>query len=296
MTGPEQGFLLLTSHLGDPQRKVLTIPLLRDLTMRVRQLESSDPDRDMTVQDLLSIGYSRSTAQRILTLMADREQLQWYLHTAQRYGCQPITRISEHYPKGLLRLGAERPGCLWAKGDLSLLNTPAISLVGSRELSPFNREFARETGRQAALQGFTLVSGNARGADLTAQEACLEAGGRVISVVADRLDSHYSREGVLYLAEDGFDLAFSPIRALSRNRVIHAMGCVCLVAQCALGTGGTWDGTTKNLRHGWSPVCCFDDGSPAFKELACRGAQLIGISQLADLPTLTVSEQNFIDQ
>ena len=36
-----------------------------------------------------------------------------------------------------------------------------------------NRTFAEEVGRQAALQGLTLVSGNARGADRAAQESCV---------------------------------------------------------------------------------------------------------------------------
>jgi DegV family protein with EDD domain len=58
---------------------------------------------------------------------------------------------------------------------LEILKSPGISLVGSRDLNPINEEFAREAGKQAALQSYTLVSGNARGADKTAQNACLAA-------------------------------------------------------------------------------------------------------------------------
>ena len=36
MTGPEQGFLLLTSSLGDPHRKPLTVPQFRELAKRVQ--------------------------------------------------------------------------------------------------------------------------------------------------------------------------------------------------------------------------------------------------------------------
>lgn len=297
MTGPEQGFLLLSSHLGDPQRRVLTVAQLRTLTARVRQMERPPLERELAMEDLISLGYDRSTAQRILSLMSDAQQLQWYVQKGQRQNCYPITRISKDYPPVLKKaLGTDAPGCLWAKGDASILATPTISLVGSRDLALSNRDFAREAGRQAALQGYALVSGNARGADKEAQEACLEAGGKVISIVADRLDSHPSRDGILYLSEDGFDLDFSAARALSRNRVIHALGSLVLVAQCALEAGGTWDGTSKNLRHGWSPVYCLDDGSAAAKELECRGAGLIGMRQLADLSALEIKEQNFIDQ
>jgi len=253
-------------------------------------------DRDITVEDLISLGYDRNAAGRILTLLDDTEQLKWYISKGMQQGIFPITRISAAYPGRLKNvLGLDAPGCLWAKGDVSVLCNPSVSLVGSRELSPANREFARKAGRQAAVQGFTLVSGNARGADQVAQDACLQAGGKVISIVADRLDVHPARENVLYLSEDGFDLDFSAPRALSRNRVIHTLSPLTLVAQCAM-TGGTWDGTTKNLHCGWSQVCCFDDGSAATKELECRGASLIDIQQLSGLSKLSENEQNFIDQ
>lgn len=297
MTGPEQGFLLLSSHLGNPTRKVLTTAQLRKLGQCILQANFVDPDQEVTPESLVSLGYDRSTANRIFMLLSETEVLNWYVSKGQQQGIFPITRITKYYPPVLKKaLGLDAPGCLWAKGDASLLSTPMISLVGSRELAISNRFFAREVGRQAALQGYTLISGNARGADQEAQEACLAAGGKVISIVADRLDSHACRENVLFLSEDGFDLGFSTIRALSRNRVIHTLGKLTLVAQCSLGIGGTWDGTTKNLRYNWSPVFCFDDGSAAAAELACRGAVLIDTRQLADFSQLQQNEQNFIDQ
>ena len=297
MTGPEQGFLLLSSHLGDPQRKVLSVAQLRILGTRIRQIESPAEERDVTAEDLVSLGYNRSFTNRILSLLSDTQQLQWYVSKGQRQRIFPITRLSRSYPDRLKNiLGLDAPGCLWAKGDVGILDTPTVSLVGSRDLCAANRKFAWEAGRQAALQGYALVSGNARGADQTAQEACLEAGGKVISIVADRLENHRPRENVLYLSEDGFDLDFSSARALSRNRVIHALSPLTLVAQSAMETGGTWDGTVKNLRQSWSRVCCFNDGSAVARELECRGAILIDTQQLSDLSKLWENEQNFIDQ
>ena len=201
--------------------------------------------------------------------------------------CVPISRVSTEYPLAVRkRLGLNAPGCLWAKGNLALLNTQTVSLVGSRVLREDNRRFAELAGREVALQGYTLVSGNARGADRTAQDACLEAGGRVISIVADELQKYPMTERMLYLSEDSFDLPFSATRALSRNRVIHSLGYITLVAQCDLGTGGTWDGTVKNLQKNWSPVFCFDDGSPASAELGQLGAELIDTKHLRNLSAL----------
>lgn len=287
MRALEQGFLLLTSHLGNPDRSVLSTAQLRVLADRVRKEDSHEEDRELTVKDLVALGYNREMAARILSLLEEGELLSHYVNRGARLDCVPVTRVSEGYPLLLRqRLGLDSPGCLWAKGDPEILNTPAVALVGSRELRPENRAFAEAVGYHAATQGLTLVSGNARGADRTAQEACLRAGGRVISIVADELAKQPKTRNVLYLSEDGYDEKFSAQRALSRNRCIHALGQLVFVAQSDLHKGGTWDGTVKNLRFGWSPVACFRDGSEASGQLEQMGAYLIGVEELKDFSAL----------
>lgn len=296
MNGKEKGFLLLTSQLGDPGRKVLTPAQLRSLSERVRNMERPWADRDLALSDLTALGYREDMARRILALLEQEELLEHYTAQGKKLGCQVISRVSDGYSQALrAKLGPEAPGCLWAKGELRLLNAPMVALVGSRDILPRNREFAQEVGRQAARQGFVLVSGNARGADRAAQEACLEAGGRVIVVVADQLAKQPVREGVLYLSEDCYDSAFSATRALSRNRVIHALGQCVFVAQSGCQTGGTWDGTVKNLRFRWSPVRCFDDGSVAMGQLEQMGAERIGMERLWDMASLTAGERTLFD-
>lgn len=290
MRAAERGFLLLSSHLGDPLRKPLTAPQLRKLALRMQVLERTTEERELDLQDLKRVGYSPEEANRILLLLEEEKLLREYLKSAEQFGCVPVTRVSEDYPLLLRkRLGLDSPGCLWVKGDASLLLQPAVALVGSRDLREENRRFAREVGHQAALQGYVLVSGNARGADRTAQDACLEAGGKVISVVADELYKQPQQENVLYVSEDGFGESFSSVRALSRNRVIHALGVKTFVAQCSLKKGGTWSGTEKNLRNGWSDVYVFADGSEATVLLEQLGANGIGMEALGsfyDLPTV----------
>lgn len=287
MTGPEQGFLLLTSSLGDPNRKPLTVPQFRELAKRVQAAEREVSSRDLHPADLMAFGYGPAMAERIFALLSGANQLREYLRRAQNCGCEPITRLSPAYPLAVRkRLGLDSPGVLWAKGDLALLGKPAVAVVGSRDLCEENRIFAEEAGRQAALQGCVLISGNARGADQAAQEACLRAGGQVISVVADSLQKQPLRECMLYLSLGDFDQSFSAQRALQRNYVIHTLPALTLVAQCTMGKGGTWDGTLTNLSHGWTPVCMFSDGSDAAAELQDRGASLIGVEDLRDYSAL----------
>jgi predicted Rossmann fold nucleotide-binding protein DprA/Smf involved in DNA uptake len=297
MTAREQGFLLLTGYLGDPECRPLTVAQFRNLTLRAQKMQKPEQDRAMTAADIIAMGYDRAFACRVIDLLSRTEQLQWYLQQGVCCGCMPITRVSQLYPHRLRkRLGPEATGVIWAKGNLSLLQRNAVALVGSRDLCHENREFARLVGKCAALQGYTLVSGHARGADRTAQDSCLKNGGSVISVVADELEKYTASENILYLSEEGFDLGFSTQRALQRNRLIHCLGDKTFVAQCTLGRGGTWSGTTGNLHHGWSPVFCFRDGSEPSRELEQLGAVLIEYDQLNDIAGLQTAEISFIDQ
>ena len=283
MTRAERGFLLLSSHLGEPRRKPLTTAQLRILADRVRGSEAPMEDRELEPGDLAALGYGPEMAKRICRLLDEEDVLDYYLRKGNVLGCVPITRVSDAYPLHLRkRLGLDSPGVLWARGDVQLLQQPMVALVGSRELREENWRFAAEVGRQAALQGYVLVSGNARGADRTAQESCLAAGGKVISVVADELWKQPLRERILYLSEDDFEEGFSAQRALSRNRVIHGLGLKTFVAQSSLHTGGTWGGTVKNLQNRWSAVYGFNDGSEAMAELSRMGMELVGMEDLVD--------------
>ena len=292
MTGAERGFLLLCCHLGNPERRPLTAAQFRKLARRVRDAEKNSDERELELSDLTALGYGTAEGQRILSLLSENALLERYLTKAAKYGCVPLTRLTHGYPKRILEaLGDDAPACIWARGDLSLLARPGIALVGSRELHPENGRFAWETGSHAARQGLVLISGNAKGADRTAQDACLTAGGAVISIVADRLTDHVPVGNILYLSEEDFDLEFSAQRALSRNRCIHALGIAAIAAQCSLQAGGTWDGSVKNLRFGWSPLYVFNDSSESAALLSQMGAEMIGFEDLKDLRNLPCPAQ-----
>ncbi|MBO5050510.1 MAG: DNA-processing protein DprA [Oscillospiraceae bacterium] len=293
MKQTERGFLLLTSHLGDAQSKPLTVAQFRTLANRVQMMEKPKDERELNMSDMAYLGYDGETAENILYLLSRQEQLDYYIMQGKRKGCYPIARNSTFYPATLHhRLGLDAPGCLWAKGDSRLLEYPAVALVGSRDLHPENEDFAYMVGYQAAQQGYVLVSGNARGADRVAQDACLEAGGRVVSIISDSLAEQTEMPGILYLSEDGFDIPFSSLRAVSRNRLIHAMGRCTFVAQCTLEKGGTWNGTVQNLKKRYSYVFCYKDGSAASKALEQMGAGLISPQALYSIDALTSLDES----
>ena len=266
--------LLLCCSLGDAQARPLSAAAFRTLSLRVRAAaRPPEPDRALAAEDLAELGYRQDEARRIAGLLARGAQLDAYLAAAGRLGVTAVTRAGADYPAPLARkLRLAAPPALFCRGRTELLRTRCIALAGSRALREPGRRFARTVGELAAQEGFTLVSGGAAGADREAQDACLAAGGRVIVFTPDALETLVPPENCLIVSEDGFDAPFSAPRALSRNRCIHAMGEKTFIAQLSLGRGGTWDGTAENLRRGYSPVCVFDDGSEAVREIVRRGA------------------------
>ena len=82
---------------------------------------------------------------------------------------------------------------LFALGDLSLLERPAVAVVGSRDHTAYGEAVARSVAAQAGRAGVVVVSGMARGLDAVAHIAALDAGGGTIGVLGNGL-------GVIYPA------------------------------------------------------------------------------------------------
>lgn len=284
MTSQERGLILLCSRLGCIGRPVLTPNMMKTVQTQVAQTRQNNAHRYLTTEELLKMGLQPALAGRVIGLMGDHMILESYLRQAERLGCVPLTPFTPGYPKRLwAKLGYEGPCCLWAKGNLELLNRPAMAVVGSRDPQPAAAAFAQEAGRAIARKGYVLVSGNARGVDQLAQNACLAAGGAVISVVADTLYDKQPHDRILYLSENDYDLGFSSGRALSRNHTIHAMAELTFVSQCREGRGGTWSGSYANLKNKWSPIACFHDGTPGAQALEQLGARLVTVEELERL-------------
>lgn len=272
----------------------LSLAQARELSRRARAagIGEEDPFRDVTVKDVRKLGYSEYEAGHIVSLLGRERQLDGYLLAAEKADVAVITRLDARFPQRLReQLGARCPAALFCRGDLELLQSVCVSVVGSRHLASPGAQFAAQAGRLAAKEGFTLCSGDAMGADRTAQEACLRGGGSVLIFPATELVYCPARENVLYAAEGGFELGFSAQRALGRNRFIHAMGEKTLVAQTGFGKGGTWSGSLDNLQHEYSPLFVFDDGSEGARALCARGAT--PVQALTSLQALTPAQLRF---
>ncbi len=259
--------LLLCCPLGR-EIPVLNRHEYRRLADRMLEHQRMLDDRPMTVSLLQDMGCRLQEAEKICRLL-ETEQEGW-IYLQRRPEVTAVCRLSSYFPSTLRRL-EECPAALFCLGDIGILKLPRISLVGNRELSGRGELFALQVGRWAAKHQYVLVSGGARGADSVAMNACLEAGGKVISVLPDRLPM-LPQENILYISDEGYDMHFTAARALRRNHYIHAMGERTYVAQCSECKGGTWSGAKDNLRRRLSPLFVNMDNSEGCRELLELGA------------------------
>jgi len=97
----------------------------------------------------------------------------------------PVTQIrfgEENYPKLLAHI-PDPPKQLYCRGNLELLNSECIGVVGTRKLTPYGKESAQYITRGLTTAGFTIVSGLAMGIDAIAHQTTLDIGGKTIAVL-----------------------------------------------------------------------------------------------------------------
>lgn len=125
----------------------------------------------------------------------------------EEQGVTPVAYGSELYPKAWLDL-PDAPLVLYAKGDLSLLNTRLFCVVGSRRTPPAVLKFSEKLCEDLSTS-LTLVSGVADGADTAVIEGALKRG-RVVCLLAGGFSSIPKSNPALLKAVEEKGLLLAP--------------------------------------------------------------------------------------
>lgn len=203
-------------------------------------------------------------AERIELLLANGANLGIELNNLSSYGIWVTTRAEDSYPALLKnRLKHKCPVYLYGAGNASLLNTPGIAIVGSRETDENGVSFTQQLAMKAAQEGYTIVSGGARGVDSIAQQAALSAEGTVIAVIADGLEAKIRNRDIRLAIQKKQLLLLSPFHpkagfkvytAMERNKYIYALAKYAVAVSSDHNKGGTWSGAQENLHDRWVPL------------------------------------------
>ncbi len=152
---------------------------------------------------------------------------------------------SKDYPAYLADL-PDAPPALAVLGDVTLLSSRAIGIVGARNASANGMRMAEQLATELAAQHLAIVSGLARGIDAAAHHGAL-ATGRTIAVIAGGIDLPYPPEHEKLqqqIAANGAVIAEAPLGTAplarhfpKRNRIIAGLVLGLVVIEAAPRSG-----------------------------------------------------------
>jgi len=158
-----------------------------------------------------------------------------------------VTIWDQEYPQ-LLKEIHNPPLVLYSTGEIT--GSKMISIVGTRDSDAKSEEITKIISQQAAMAGYTIVSGMAFGIDRNAHIGALMSGGRTVAVLPGGVDVVYPYKNIdLYkmILESGFSAVISEYPPgigsgqkwtfARRNRIISGVSGIVIVIQASLKSG-----------------------------------------------------------
>jgi len=176
----------------------------------------------------------------------DRKQIDCDLAWLDQPGNQLITCRDPVYPPLLLQI-PDSPPLLYVHGNVDILSSLQLSIVGSRNPTVSGRRIASEFAGCLALAGLTITSGLALGIDTASHTGALEVDKATIAVMGTGLDRVYpagNRDLAHRIAEHGALVSEFPVGTPPRpenfprrNRIISGLSLGTLVVEAATRSG-----------------------------------------------------------
>ena len=250
-----QATALLVGRFGKGEVKPLTRSDYNKVanTLHDRKLRPSDLFKDLPSD----LPVERS---RIAELIGRGTSLALAVERWSQFGIGIVSRADPDYPARFRTLRGGAAPILFYAGDLGLLDTATLGVVGSRDATASGLRFAVQLGERAASEYVAIASGDARGIDRAAMDAAFDAGGKVIGILADSLAksvlSKRHRHAIgerrlLLISHVEPEARFTVPHAMERNRYIYSASDAVIIGDSDV-KGGTWTGAIENDKHGWT--------------------------------------------
>ncbi len=162
-----------------------------------------------------------------------------------RTGFSYFTKEAEGYPEKLINLYDSVYG-FYYNGKLPDFKN-SVAIVGARRCSAYGKKVAMELSKRLAQDGYTIISGMARGIDTYAHRGCLDGGGKTVAVLGSGCDVIYPSENYLLYEEivkngaviSEYQMGTAPIPANfpRRNRIVSALSDIVIVIEAREKSG-----------------------------------------------------------
>ncbi len=195
--------------------------------------------------DLMAVGLN-ARQQQIFCQHSD-EEIETTLGWLEQPGHHLITWGSQDYPPLLTHIPSPPP-MFFVRGALSVLRTPQLAIVGSRQPSIYGRQWGTLFSQTLALHGLTLTSGLALGIDSIAHNAALDVQQKTVAVLGNGLLHCYPKRhqtlAESIVANGGalvseFALQAKPLNwhFPRRNRIISGLSLGVLIVEATIRSG-----------------------------------------------------------
>jgi len=182
---------------------------------------------------------------KILEHFFDKEPLvkaEKELEYIQKNKVQFAYFLDDDYPKNLQHC-IDAPILLFRDGNIDLSNERIISIVGTRKMSSYGRNFCNQLIEELRDYNPIIVSGFAYGVDICAHKAAIKNNLQTIAVLAHGLDLIYPKVHKKYMHQvnknGGFLTEFwhdenpIPEHFLKRNRIVAGISKATLILESA---------------------------------------------------------------
>lgn len=189
-------------------------------------------------------GIGPKIAQKIRSIK--KEDIDKEISLAKNLGLKIVTLDDPDYPENLKNI-ADPPIILYLKGELEKEDNFSLAIVGSRRASFYGLSLAEKFAFQLSENGFTIISGLARGIDSRAHQGALKYKGRTLAVIGSGLNNLYPSENQALaekIAQNGAVISEFPLQTPPfkqnfprRNRLISGLSLGVLVVEAARNSG-----------------------------------------------------------
>lgn len=200
---------------------------------------------NFTAADWQKRGLGAGLAESVMRVF-NLNWLNQYVESVQKKGIEVITYFDERYPQLLKEIDTP-PWVLYALGNVSLLSSLSIGMVGTRNPTAYGRKVSEMLTEGLCEAGITIVSGLAKGIDGTCHQSALNCNGHTIAVLGTAIDVIYPREHrVLYeqIKQKGLIISEYPIGTSShpgmfpqRNKIIAGISKGTVVVEADVKSG-----------------------------------------------------------